>query len=280
MISYNQLPPRISSYWLGYRTTDSKGKPTPALEDIPDCVDVVLLAFALVRPGNIIDTSFMCKPPNTVSTIKQGVKSLKQREKNVLLSVGGYGGNCWNNVTSEAVLASNILQVVDELGLDGVDIDYEGDNPLDDWMKLPSCPSPHCSGVDLSKLIPDLRSKLGLKGILTVVTTSDNTYIQATMDDLNWVSTMAYWNPIPLYKSMAKNYYQKNPTTPFIPIVLGVSCVDPKMALDDVIQCCQVHSPVGPLSMMLWDISEDCPGFTNCPTWTYVNTVNENLPKR
>ncbi len=276
---YNQQPQRISSYWLGYRPADSNGKPTPTLEETPDFVDVVSLSFALVRPGNVIDTSFMCKPPNTGSTIKQGVKSLKQRKKTVLLSVGGWGGNCWNNVTSEAALARNILQVVDEWGLDGVDIDYEGDQPLDDWMKLPSCPLPAGPGVDLSKLVTELRSRLGSEGILTAVIASDEHYIQAKIDDLNWVSTMSYGSTW-LYDTMAKRYHKDYPATPFVPFVLGVSCSNPKMELDAVKQSCQTPPPVGPLSMMLWDLSEDCPGFTGDATWTYLNTVNDNLPQR
>lgn len=278
-MNYNKLPPRICSYWLGYRTEDTNHIATPLLEDTPDCVDVVSLAFALVRPGNAIDTTFMCRPPNNESSIKQDVKTLKQRNKTVLLSVGGWGGNCWNSVTDEKELANNILQVVDEWGLDGVDIDFEGDHDLNDWITFPSCPASNSKGVDLGKLVKVLRSGLGTEGILTAVTASDEAYIQNNLEDLNWVSTMNYGSTW-LFDTLANRYTESYPKATFVPFILGVSCADPMMSLESVKQSCKSSTPVGPLSIMLWDLSEDCNGFTGDPTWTYLNEVNNNLAQR
>jgi hypothetical protein len=48
--------------------------------------------------------------------------------------------------------------------------------------------------------------------------------------------------------------------------------------LATVKQLCQYKPPIGPLRMMFWDLSEDNPGFTNYPPFTYANTINANLP--
>ncbi len=276
-MSFNQQPPRLIAYWLGYRSQDHAANTTPTLQEIPDCVDVVVLAFALVRPGNVIDTRFMYEPPNTEGSILEGVKVLKQRGKKVLLSVGGWGGNCWKNVTSVPALADSIMGVVERWGLDGVDLDDEGDNPLDDWMRLPACPYHSGPGMDLAALIRELRSRLGQDRILTVVTAGGG-YDAGTIQELNWVSTMDYGGTGG-YDAMVDQYRTTYPDAQVLPFSLGVSCADPEMDIGQVEAICRHEPPLGPLRMMLWDLSEDNEGFTGKPLWSYVKTIDANLPK-
>jgi hypothetical protein len=277
-MNYNQQPPRLISYWLGYRSNYSKDNNnylTPTLEQLPNYADVVILAFALVRPQNVIDPIFMCNPPNNETSIVTGIRTLQRRGQKVLLSVGGWGGNCWDSVTSLPALASSIMSLVTRWGLDGVDLDYEGDNPLDDWMKTPACPGSG-SQFALTPLINVLRPMLGAQRILTVVTTGQDFSADGTIEQLNWVSTMDYGGT-GAYDWMVSQYQQKYPRAKILPFSLGVTCTGGS-DLDTVKQLCQYKPPIGPLRMMFWDLSEDNPGFTNYPPFTYANTINANLP--
>jgi hypothetical protein len=277
MPGYNQQPPRFIAYWLGYRSKDSNGQLTPPLTAVPAYVDVVVLAFALVRPGNVIDPCFLFNPPNSADVIKAGIKTLQARGQKVLLSVGGYAGNCWANVTDANALAASIMALVDDWGLDGIDIDYEGDNPLNDWMKVSPCPNTPgpISTTTLDNLIMRLRDLLGLKRYLTAVTTSGDDYITDSLGHFNWVSTMDYWAE-QTYFQLEQTYVSNHRDTTFVPFVLGVACQEQSVA--QVQQLCSTTPLKGTLSMMLWDLSEDNPAFTKEPLWTYANTINQNLP--
>jgi hypothetical protein len=81
------------------------------------------------------------------------------------------------------------------------------------------------------------------------------------------------------YDWMVSQYQNKYPGAKILPYSLGVSCAGPQMDPGTVKQLCQHKPPIGPLRMMFWDLSEDNPGFTNYPPWTYANTINDNLPK-
>jgi hypothetical protein len=255
------------------------------LNAIPDYVEAVVLAFALVRPGHLICPGFMYNPPNSESGIHDGVQGLKKRGKKVLVSVGGWGGNCWANVTDAAALADSIMQLVTIWELDGVDIDYEADNYLDDWMKVPDCPSAPNNDPTamLCNLVNALRARLGAKRLLTAVTgllDHDHDYITPSMSQFNWVSTMGYGST-ETYDEMAGTYVENNKDTKFVPFSLGVSCNGPQMPLEQVEEFCGHKAPRGKLAMMFWNLSEDNPGFTCPPTpmWTYASTINTNLPR-
>ena len=275
----NRLPPRLCAYWLGYRSK-IKDKPTPLLKDTPACVDVVVLAFALVRENNTVDMSFMLNPPNTEQSIKDGIKALHSKNTKVMLSVGGWAGNCWDSVTDVSALVDNIMKVVDDWGFDGVDIDYEGDRPLDDWMKLPLCSHEGSSPPNWETLFKTLRKKLGPDGLLTAVT-ANSTFYQSSLDELSWVFTMDYGSTS-LYDTLATEYLRKNPNTKFVPYVLGVSCIQPgawgAMTVEQVKEACSAKAPVGPLCMQFWDLSEDIEAYTKQPNGIYLQTIEDNLP--
>jgi len=61
-------------------------------------------------------------------TLKQAVDALKQRHPNtkVLVSIGGATFTNWGTISSSA---KSIAQFVTDFGIDGVDIDYEPNNP-------------------------------------------------------------------------------------------------------------------------------------------------------
>ncbi|MEO1263811.1 MAG: glycoside hydrolase family 18 protein [Bacteroidota bacterium] len=277
----NLQPPRLCAYWLGYRA-EIDDKPTPMLKDTPDYVDVVVLAFALVRENNTIDLSFMLNPPKTAEhSIKEGIKALHDKNTKVMLSVGGWAGNCWDSVTDVSTLVDNIMKVVDDWDLDGVDIDYEGDRELDDWMKLPLCAHEGDSPPNWETLFKTLRKRLGPDRLLTAVT-AGKTFYQSSLDELSWVFTMDYGSTT-LYNDLTTDYLDKNPDSKFVPYVLGVSCIQPDawgaMTVEEVKEACSVKSPVGSLCMQFWDLSEDIEAYTNQPSGTYLKTIEDNLPK-
>lgn len=91
----------------------------------PPWVDLVGLAFAkpdLVYPGDLdlSQTGLAYRFPGTV--LRDAVAALKARQPGtrVLLSVGGHGYDRWDRLD-----AGMIARLVGDLGLDGVDIDFE-----------------------------------------------------------------------------------------------------------------------------------------------------------
>ncbi|HKQ53483.1 MAG TPA: glycosyl hydrolase family 18 protein [Pyrinomonadaceae bacterium] len=262
--------PRLVTYWLGYHPTSQAGTPTPPLNQTPSYYDVITLAFALVRPGNAVDTTFLCTPPNTEDQIKSWMRDVQQAGQKVSLCVGGWAGNCWDTVTDQGALADQIVALVEDWGFDGVDFDYEGDRPLDGW---PPCDSSGGSQFDPDAFVPVLRGKLADGKLLTApVATFLFNFQPETVALFDWIATMDYQGASD-YDDLVSQYG-------FSKVILGVSSDQP---LDQVQQLCRHVPPNAPsdfkLSMMFWNVSSDNPGDTGQPLWTWSNTINENLPQ-
>jgi len=232
---FTQQAPLFIGYWLGYAASDADGYNN--IGDIPSYVDVVPVAFGLVREKNEINMNFILS-----SLIKNGksqkdakdeiiveMKKLKIKNPNVkiLVSVGGWAGNCWELITTQkeaAALSKNIAAVVTEWGFDGVDLDFEGDRMLDpNWPLSKGCSSGGDT-TDIVKgyIIQSLRSDLGDK-VLSVVTTSDWGYIQDNFKLINWVTTMDYNSGTTAYDNLSATYSKIDPSADFCPVGFGVN---------------------------------------------------------
>jgi len=141
MGSISQQQPRIIAYWIGWQNLDfNPGNPViPAyVKDI----DVLILAFALVKNGDI---EYTCASNETCvcngsqywsqEQVMAWVKNIRTAYPNikVLLSVGGWAYNDWQTVTNANTFAANVVNSLSswENTFDGLDIDYEtGDGSL------------------------------------------------------------------------------------------------------------------------------------------------------
>ena len=232
--TYTEKAPLFIAYWLGYSDSTAGYQ---NIGDIPSFVNVVPVAFALVRENRKIDMTFiesnLIKKGKTQAEAKAEIisemKKLKKKNPKVkiLLSLGGWAGNCWELIKTKKdviALSKNITAVINEWGFDGVDLDFEADRKL--GTEYPLCKGCKEGGdtTDAVKgyIIQNLRKDLGNK-IISVVTTEDWPYIRDNFKLINWVSTMDYNSGTKAFDSLYKTYNKINPKANFCPISFGVN---------------------------------------------------------
>ncbi|MGH8791106.1 MAG: chitinase [Stackebrandtia sp.] len=123
------LPERVL---VGYHhTTFANGSGYMRLADVPDEWDVVNLSFGESSGDGVIDfercSQEECPDRETDEEFKAAVADLQAAGKTVQLSIGGANGTV--QLTSPAArdnFVSSVGGIVDEYGLDGVDVDFEG----------------------------------------------------------------------------------------------------------------------------------------------------------
>jgi hypothetical protein len=154
--------PKIVTYWLGWVAESSQAY--YHLQGLPDYVDVVTLAFALVQGGELLPGvqavplpagsspcqgcgpapggKILCPatclldtavdPTHTRDNLKSWVKAAKAGNPNlkVLLSIGGSRYCDWRSVTDPQAFANHVRTEISRWNdagqlVDGVDIDYE-----------------------------------------------------------------------------------------------------------------------------------------------------------
>ncbi len=187
--------------FLAYWMCDVQGGPLP--QAAPASVDVVSLAFAVTGPvdGQDSITLGYLEKYHSLPDILAGAKALQARGTKVTLSINGRpdwrghpGG--WTNL-NPMQFAHNVARIVrDEWHLDGVDLDNEaGEKP----------------GEDFVEVIQALRQVLGPDALLTLpvyMGPARDAYLSQVVDQISFVSTMAYWldyeGQIDLYRQYAQ----------------------------------------------------------------------------
>lgn len=244
------------AYWLGYQEGG------PLLEATPKSVEVVALAFAVTSPsaaGDTITLDFLTSK-HSEAEIRAGATALQARGTKVVMSINGkpnwpghQGG--WANLDAKAFARNVKAIVIDDWGLDGVDLDNE------DPSLTP--------GADFVAVVKELRAALGPTPLLTLpvyLGTSRDAYLSQVKGVISFVSTMAYWNDLDGQIALFKQYAalvgpQKvaigvadaaNPgqNTPFA-AVAPLAGWDPK--------------PASKAGMMLWNLNAPPPAET--ATW-------------
>ena len=141
----------------------------------------------------------------SIAALKQLSPDLK-----VCLSVGGWGsGNFSEMAASDSLrmaFAADCARVVEEYGLDGIDIDWE--YPTQNSAGISSSPD---DTKNFTLLMRDLRAALGQDRLLTLASVSTAQYVDfpAIMPFVDFVNIMSYdmgWAPrhnAPLYRSDA-----------------------------------------------------------------------------
>jgi chitinase len=171
-------------YWLGYVQGGAPLQATPA------SVGIVALAFAVTSPGPDGDTITLdfLTSQHPAEDIRAGVKALQARGVKVVMSINGkpnWAGHAggWDNL-DPAVFAANVKAiVVDQWGLDGVDLDHEAGavTPGDNFVQV----------------VKALRRALGPDALLTLpvyLGPKRDAYLSQVREDISFVSTMGYWS--------------------------------------------------------------------------------------
>ncbi|MDG9720498.1 glycosyl hydrolase family 18 protein [Streptomyces sp. DH24] len=167
------LPPHALVGYL--HASFANGSGYTRLADVPDSWDVIDLAFGeptSVESGDIrFDRCPAAQCPNVESDadFKAAVKAKQAAGKKVLISIGGQNGQVRLTTTAARdTFVSSVSKIIDEYGLDGLDIDFEGHslslNADDTDFKNPKTPVI----VHLVQALKTLKAKYGDDFVLTM----------------------------------------------------------------------------------------------------------------
>ncbi|MGI5480340.1 chitinase [Streptomyces lavendofoliae] len=161
---------------VGYlHTSFANGSGYTRMADVPDSWDVINLAFGEPTSVTSGDIRFaLCPPaecPNVESPaeFKAAVKAKQAAGKKVLISIGGQNGQVQlSTPAARDTFVSSVSRIIDEYGLDGLDIDFEGHslslNAGDTDFRNPTSPVV----VHLISALKTLKARYGPDFVLTM----------------------------------------------------------------------------------------------------------------
>ncbi|MFG2406225.1 chitinase [Streptomyces brevispora] len=161
---------------VGYlHSSFANGSGYTRMADVPDSWDVIDLAFGEPTSVTSGDIRFSLCPvaecPNVESAaeFKAAIKAKQAAGKKVLISIGGQNGQVQLATTAARdTFVSSVSKIIDEYGLDGLDIDFEGHslslNTGDTDFRSPTTPVV----VNLISAVKTLKAKYGDKFVLTM----------------------------------------------------------------------------------------------------------------
>ncbi|MGZ2357323.1 glycoside hydrolase family 18 protein [Streptomyces sp. 372A] len=161
---------------VGYlHSSFANGSGYTRMADVPDSWDVIDLAFGEPTSVTSGDIRFKLCPvtecPNVESEaeFKAAIKAKQAAGKKVLISIGGQNGQVQLATTAARdMFVSSVSKIIDEYGLDGLDIDFEGHslslNTGDTDFRNPTTPVI----VNLISAVKTLKAKYGDKFVLTM----------------------------------------------------------------------------------------------------------------
>ncbi|RII09622.1 Exochitinase 1 precursor [Streptomyces sp. YIM 130001] len=161
---------------VGYlHSSFANGSGYAKLADVPDSWDIIDLAFGEPTSATSGDIRFElcpqteCPEVESKDEFKEAVKAKQADGKKVLISIGGQNGQVQLNTTeARDTFVSSVSAIIDEYGLDGLDIDFEGHSlslDTDDTdFKNPTTPAI----VNLIDAVKTLKAKYGESFTLTM----------------------------------------------------------------------------------------------------------------
>ena len=161
---------------VGYlHSSFANGSGYTRMADVPDSWDVIDLAFGEPTSVTSGDIRFKLCPvtecPNVESEaeFKAAIKAKQAAGKKVLISIGGQNGQVQLATTAARdMFVSSVSKIIDEYGLDGLDIDFEGHslslNTGDTDFRNPTTPVI----VNLISAVKTLKAKYGAGFVLTM----------------------------------------------------------------------------------------------------------------
>ncbi|MFI1015700.1 chitinase [Streptomyces sp. NPDC020965] len=161
---------------VGYlHSSFANGSGYTRMADVPDSWDVINLAFGEPTSVTSGDIRFSLCPvaqcPNVESPaeFKAAIKAKQAAGKKVLISIGGQNGQVQLASTgARDAFVTSVSKIIDEYGLDGLDIDFEGHslslNTGDTDFRAPTTPVI----VNLIAAVKSLKAKYGPDFVLTM----------------------------------------------------------------------------------------------------------------
>ncbi|MFI1659509.1 chitinase [Streptomyces sp. NPDC020472] len=145
------------------------------MADVPDSWDVIDLAFGEPTSVTSGDIRFSlcpvteCPGVESPAEFKAAIKAKQAAGKKVLISIGGQNGQVQLATTAARdTFVSSVSKIIDEYGLDGLDIDFEGHSLSlqtgDTDFRNPTSPVI----VNLIQAVKTLKAKYGAKFVLTM----------------------------------------------------------------------------------------------------------------
>ncbi|WP_329023807.1 chitinase [Streptomyces sp. NBC_00690] len=167
------LPPHALVGYL--HSSFANGSGYTRMADVPDSWDVINLAFGEPTSVTSGDIRFSLCPvtecPNveSVAEFKAAIQAKQAAGKKVLISIGGQNGQVQLSSTgARDAFVTSVSKIIDEYGLDGLDIDFEGHslslNTGDTDFRSPTTPVV----TNLIQAVKTLKAKYGAKFILTM----------------------------------------------------------------------------------------------------------------
>ncbi|MFF3840919.1 chitinase [Streptomyces sp. NPDC001930] len=161
---------------VGYlHASFANGSGYTRMADVPASWDVINLAFGEPTSVTSGDIRFSLCPatecPNVESAadFKAAIKAKQAAGKKVLISIGGQNGQVQLSTTAARdTFVSSVSKIIDEYGLDGLDIDFEGHSLSlqtgDTDFRNPTSPVI----VNLIQAVKTLKAKYGQNFVLTM----------------------------------------------------------------------------------------------------------------
>ena len=174
-------------------------------DEIPDPFVMTHINYAF---GHVNDTFDGVRVDNPFRLESLVALKAKNPELNVMLSVGGWASGRFSEMAADdnrrMSFANDCLRVVEEFGLDGIDIDWE--YPTSSMAGISSSPDDR---ENFNLLMRDLRTVLGADRLLTLASSAYAEYIDfhSCMQYLDFVNVMTYdmanapYHHSPLYAS-------------------------------------------------------------------------------
>ena len=159
-------------------------------DEVPDANVMTHINYAFGHVNDSFDGVRIDNPERLKMIV--GLKQQNPKLK-VLLSIGGWGSGRFSEMAASKEnrqkFANDCLRVVEEFGLDGIDIDWE--YPTQSMANISSSPD---DTANFTLLMDDLRRAIGNDKLLTAATVCDAQYIDfgSCIDYLNLVNVMAY----------------------------------------------------------------------------------------
>lgn len=161
---------------VGYlHASFANGSGYTRMSDVPDSWDVINLAFGEPTTATSGDIRFSLCPvsecPNveSVAEFKAAIKAKQAAGKKVLISIGGANGQVQlASTAARDAFVTSVSKIIDEYGLDGLDIDFEGHslslNTGDTDFRNPTSPVI----VNLISAVKTIKARYGSDFVLTM----------------------------------------------------------------------------------------------------------------
>lgn len=175
------------------------------MDETPDASYLTHINYAFGHVNDSFDGVRLDTPENLhrLAGIKKEFPHVK-----ILLSIGGWGSGNFSEMSGDpanrASFAKDCRRVLDEFGIDGIDIDWE--YPADDVAEISAAPEDR---ANYTLLMRDIREAIGPDRLLTHATSGSGKYYDFKDLDpyIDWTNVMSYdlgWAPYhnsPLYPS-------------------------------------------------------------------------------